>query len=106
MNTGLSMMLDDQFFRGVLEGSITATIRIGDRPAELGRLTFMAARGGYLPLLVNINQIIPVTYAGINDVDARLSGFTDAEDARRALLEFYPLIRPSTPMTVLRFERV
>ena len=106
MDTGLSMLLDDRFFRGVLERSITASIRIGDRPVELGRLVFLAANGGYLPLMVNVDQLVSTTFAGINDSDARASGFMDAEEARSALLEFYPLIKPSTPMTVIRFERV
>ena len=101
-----TLLLDDRFFRRVLEGSITASIRIGERPIAPGRLLFIATHGGYLPLMVYVERIIETTFAGITDTDAILSGYEDAETARRDLLIFYPSIKETTPMTVIRFERV
>lgn len=101
-----TLLLDDRFFRRVLEGGITASIRIGERPISTGRLLFVATKGSYLPLMVYVDRTIETTFAGITDTDAILSGYEDAETARRDLLVFYPTIRETTPMTVIRFERV
>jgi hypothetical protein len=101
-----TLLLDDRFFHGVLNGLITASLRIGERNITPGRLVFIATSGGYLPLEVYVERLIHTTFAGINDYDAVLAGYDDAETARRSLLSFYPSIAPTTPVTVIRFERV
>lgn len=101
-----SLLLDERFFHGVLNGRITASLRIGERAVSPGRLVFVSTHGGYLPATVYVEQIIQTTFAGISDTDAMLAGYDDGEMARRNLLDFYPTIAASTPVTVIRFERV
>lgn len=100
------MLLDDSFYPGVLDGTITATIRIGDRPMQQGRMMFQATNGGYLPLMVYATSIIHTTLIGIADIHAQRAGYQDSEHAIEALKEFYPEAKLDTPMTVVLFERV
>jgi hypothetical protein len=101
-----TLLLDDRWFRRVMEGSITASIRVGERQVTPGRLTFIATYGNYLPLSVYVERLVETTFAEITNSDAFLAGYVDADFARRELLDFYPSIQPTTPMTVIRFERV
>lgn len=101
-----SLMLDDGLYPDVLSGVITASIRIGDRPIETGRIMFAATNGGYLPIIVYVTSVIHTTFVGIADVHAKRAGYRDAEDAMAALRVFYPEAKLDTPMTVLLFERV
>lgn len=106
-NTSLpTMQLDDTFYRQVLDGTISATIRIGKRPISEGRLLFTATNGGYLPLVVYVEKVIHTTLIGIADRDAQLAGYVDGDHAREALDAFYPEAKLDTPFTVIRFERV
>lgn len=100
-----TLLLDDRFFRRVLDGSITASLRIGERPIQPGRLVFLATNGGYLPATVYVERIINTSFAGISDTDAILAGYEDGDAARQAILYFQPAIVGSTPVAVIRFER-
>lgn len=107
MNEYPSLELDDGFFPGVLSGSITATVRIGERlNVNGGPLIFKAARGGYLPLLVSVDRITRTTLLGISESDARLAGYVDDAEARRLLSLIYPEAELDTPFTVIQFSRV
>lgn len=97
--------LDEAFYPRVLEGSITATIRIGDRPIVPGSMMFLAAHGGYLPLIVGVDYVIKTTWLGISDYDAQLAGYSDGDVARDAMMELYPETKPDTPFTIIRFTR-
>lgn len=101
-----SLLLDDTLFPGVLDGTITASIRIGDRPIEPGRLMLTATRGGYLPLMVFVSSVIKTTLIGIADVHAKRAGSGDTEGAIAALRSLYPEAKLDTPFTVLLFDRV
>jgi hypothetical protein len=100
-----NLLLDDALFPGVLDGSITASIRIGDRKIEPGRMTFAATNGNYLPLTVFVSSVIKTTLIGIADVHARRAGHGSDEAAMAWLREKYPEANPDTPMTVILFER-
>lgn len=100
-----TLQLDDHYFPNVLNGIITATIRIGDRPITPGNLLFIATNANYLPLLVTVDRVIHTTWLGISDHDARLAGYPDADVARDVLLTTYPEAKPDTPFTIIRFSR-
>lgn len=105
-STAPQLQLDDSLYPGVLDGTITATIRIGDRPLEPGRMMFTATRAGYLPVLVYVSSVIKTTMIGLADIHAQRAGWRDAETAMVMLRDIYPEAKLDTPMTVLLFDRV
>lgn len=98
--------LDDSYYPSVLQGTTTATIRIGERVnLQPGRFTFKAANAGYLPLMMNADLIIRTTWLGISDHDAQLAGYRDGDHAREDMLQRYPEAKPDTPFSIIRFSR-
>ena len=101
-----SLLLDDHWFPSLLNGTLRATIRIGERPIQMGRLIFRATNGTYLPAFVFVEKVINTTLIGINEFDAQLAGYATFEMARDDLMLTYPEAKLDTPFTVIRFERV
>lgn len=97
--------LDDALYPDVLNGIITATIRIGKRPIELGPLAFTATRAGYLPVMVFVSSVIETTLIGIADIHAQRAGWINHDTAVAVLQTIYPEAKMDTPMTVILFER-
>lgn len=106
-NSYPSLELDDAFFHRALEGTISATIRIGERPALYApsTLLFVSPNARYLPMLVNVDLVIRTTWLGIADRDAQLAGYLDGDNARADMAMRYPEAQPDTPFTVIRFSR-
>lgn len=100
-----SLDLDDSFFQPILAGSITATIRIGDRPIESGGMRFKSIAATYLPLTVLVDHVVKTTFLGISDYDAQLAGYADGEEARADMRRRYPETELDTPFTIVRFSR-
>jgi len=102
-----SLEMDDGFFQSALAGSVTATIRIGERPAIIapGALVFVSPTARFLPMIVNVDLVIRTTWLGINDYDAQLAGYIDGDNARSDMAIRYPEASPDTPFTVIRFSR-
>lgn len=102
------LLLDDRFFGGVLERRISSTIRIGERAhlSEGDRIMLVSARGGFLPVMVSITGIRHLDYEDLSRYDTTPAGFASVEEAKAALVGFYPNIVGTTPVTVIEFEKL
>lgn len=102
-----ALMLDDNLFKDVLTGEITATIRIGDRSnIKTDKLLLAATHGRFMPVMVDATGVAVKTYDTLTEADFAEMGFGSVDAGKAVLRLFYPEVKADTPMTVINFKRV
>jgi hypothetical protein len=96
-----TLRLRPEYFAAVRRGEKRSTIRAGRRLLREGALV-LASDADHLT--VQVTHITYKCFHELNDEDARLDGFTDAQALRQTLYHFYPNLLEGNVLTIVYFE--
>lgn len=99
------LMFSKKYFRDLLEGRKTGTIRVGSARYRVGDEVLVYC-GGFVLGKVRITGVTRKKVVDLTEEDALRDGFDSYGDLIRALRQHYPNLKPDTPLTVLTFEWV
>jgi len=99
------LILAEDLFDGLMDGTKCSTIRKGKRDVSLGPLVFLNNKepggGGYV---VEVTDVEYKVHQDITDEDAQKDGFESTRDLFDKLREFYPDIDEKSIVTIIHFE--
>ena len=99
------LILAEDLFDGLMDGTKCSTIRKGKRDVAIGPLVFLSntnpGGGGYVVEVTNVEYKI---YQDVTDDEAQRDGFENTRDLFAKLQEFYPDIDYKSIVTIIHFE--
>ena len=96
-------MLSKQYVEELLSGKKRATVRLGKIRRDKEAIIHSGGR------IVAVAQILDVRYkrfAELDDFDAQLDGYKDAEELKKALRRHYPHIKDDDVVSIILFGSV
>jgi hypothetical protein len=87
----------------ILRDHKTTTIRWGHKDYKKGAARIKFGQAGELP--VEITKVVKVYVKDLTEEIANEDGFENISMLRRALMEHYPNISESDPITIVHFRR-
>jgi hypothetical protein len=94
--------LDPKFAELVRLGLKTSTVRSGYREYPLCEAMMDCGEEGQLP--VEIVEIEHLDFGHLDGLDAFDDGFESLEELQQVLLSFYPDLKPSSDVSIIRFK--
>ncbi len=99
----MHLMLSRQYVEELLSGKKRATVRLGkiERDKEA-----IIHSGGRIVAVAQILDVRHKRFAELDDFDAQLDGYKNAEELKRALRRHYPSIKDDDVVSVIVFGHV
>jgi len=95
------LLLKDEYIEWVKKGIKNNTIRLGERPIQLGKLKLSPASREGDSIFVHVTCVESKTVNDLSFENAKSDGFKSVPDLILALIKFYPDMKADDKVTVI-----